>query len=102
MKTSMLVANVMAFNHDVVTEYATADNAFDLLSLEYNTHALKVGFAARLLDIVSRGNENGEVNDEDLLNAMKYLMVIILSQKEHLDWSKAYDDFNIEELRNKY
>lgn len=57
-----------------------------------------MGIATNLIaDMTIKG-----ANESEIIRAVKYSMVVIDSQKHHLDYKQAYDDFNIRDLQVKY
>ena len=101
MSPSNLVAYTMRFCNDgFMGKYQT--NVYERFYLNDDTHVRKVGMAAQLLNRAFEGDKDGKTHELDILYATQYLMVIIASQKDHLDHKKAYDDFEIDELMKKY
>ena len=51
--------------------------------------------------LIETMEENGATRDE-LMNALLYCGIVLDTDKLHLDWRKAYDDFGIDALCEKY
>ena len=59
---------------------------------------MNMGLATNLIaDMTIKG-----ANEEELIRAVKYSMVVIDSQKHHLDYKQAAEDFRIKDLKVKY
>lgn len=57
-----------------------------------------MGLATNLIaDMTIKG-----ANEDEIIRAVKYSMVVIDSQKHHLDYKQAAEDFRIKELKIKY
>lgn len=51
--------------------------------------------------LIETMEENGATRDE-LMNALLYCGIVLDAEKFHLDWRKAYDDYGIDALCEKY
>lgn len=51
--------------------------------------------------LIETMEENGATHDE-LMNALLYCGIVLDTDKLHLDWCKAYDDYGIDALCEKY
>ncbi|MBP5594811.1 MAG: hypothetical protein J6Y02_05465 [Pseudobutyrivibrio sp.] len=51
--------------------------------------------------LIETMEENGATRDE-LMNALLYCGIVLDTDKFHLDWRKAYDDYGIDALCEKY
>lgn len=59
---------------------------------------MNMGLATNLIaDMTIKG-----ANEDELIRAVKYSMVVIDSQKHHLDYKQAAEDFRIKDLKVKY
>lgn len=65
--------------------------------IKLNTE-MQMGIAANILNDITLAG----ANDDEIIRAVKYSMVVIDAEKHNLDYKQAYDDFGIAEIRKKY
>lgn len=61
---------------------------------------LEMGAISNLItDMTVKG---AAINSDEIIRAVKYSMVVIDAEKHQLDWKKAREDYQIDELKKKY
>lgn len=82
-------------------EYAITDKSSPLYSVDAAHGFRKQDQMGKVSNLITDMTIIGAKEDQ-LVRAVKYSMVVIDAEKHHLDWRKAFDDCNIQELYIKY
>ena len=92
------------FEHDIINDikdfdvmqYAFSEEDYDIIDNKSYSFEMR-----RVRDLIICLIEKG-ANKEEMLRAIKYSMVVIDSFEKHLDFYKAFKDFKILSLKEKY